>query len=134
MGGTDESLTELGESTSQSNEKSSKDAHADSQIQLRSNNVYPVTSGLAFHDAETIVRNDQSIPIGFRTLSIHVSESLRVNRPNNNDKGSDKSADKDGSEFFQKLTFHTVTGHQIYQQFNVALIVILTRRSSSSAA
>ena len=78
----------------------------------------------------------QKLSFAMTSLSLlvsDISESLLVNRPNN-DKGSDKSADKDGSEFFQKLTFHTVTGHQIYQQFNVALIVILTRRSSSSAA
>src|ERR1700728_2201766 len=126
MGGSDESLTvELGEKTSQSNEKFSTEARTprpDLQIQPKLTfeaDVHPITSGLAFHDAEAVVRNDQSIPIGFRTLSIQISESLRVNGPNDG-KGNGKGVDKDDPEFFQKLTFHTITGHQLCQQFNVA--------------
>src|SRR5882672_2952715 len=122
----DESLTlELGEKTPEVfNEKLSpkpRTSRPDLQLQPRltfEENIHPITSGLALHDAsgsEALVRNDRSISIGFRTLSIQISDSLRVNGPNDG-KHLGKGGDRNDPDFFQQLTFHTISGQQLCQQ------------------
>ncbi|RDB19722.1 Sodium/potassium-transporting ATPase subunit alpha [Hypsizygus marmoreus] len=71
----------------------------------------PVSSGLAFHDtsASDGQAPSHSIPIGFRTLSIQVSQRQPT------EKSKDEVVD-----FFQQLTFHTVTVEKLCQMFGVS--------------
>jgi sodium/potassium-transporting ATPase subunit alpha len=126
--GTDYDAMELGEKAPDlSNEKLSpkpRTSRPDLQLQPRltfEENLHPITSGLALYDAsgsDGLVRNDRAISIGFRTLSIQISDSLRVSGPNDG-KHTSKAGENDPN-FFQQLTFHTITGQQLCQQLNVS--------------
>ncbi|KAG5638701.1 hypothetical protein H0H81_010926 [Sphagnurus paluster] len=75
-----------------------------------SDNLIPVTPGIAFHASTTLPgpAPNLSIPIGFRTLSIQVTESQHPAK-----------AKDDVVDFFGTLTFHTVDVDKLCQMFNV---------------
>ncbi|KAG6819695.1 hypothetical protein H0H93_009489 [Arthromyces matolae] len=67
----------------------------------------PVTEGLAYHDTSN-PNPSRAIPIGFRTLSIQVTESKHP-------EGKD-----DVVNFFEQLTFHNLSVEKLCGQFNVS--------------
>ncbi|KAG6815332.1 hypothetical protein H0H93_010108, partial [Arthromyces matolae] len=67
----------------------------------------PVTDGIAYHDTSNPNPNT-AIPIGFRTLSIQVTETQQG-------KGND-----DVVNFFEQLTFHNMSVERLCGQFNVS--------------
>ncbi|KAG6852416.1 hypothetical protein C0991_012198 [Blastosporella zonata] len=66
----------------------------------------PVSQGLAYHDASA--NQNHSIPIGFRTLSIQVTESQHPA------KGKD-----DVINFFESLTYHTDSVEKLCKLFGI---------------
>ncbi|KAI9281009.1 hypothetical protein BC943DRAFT_310639 [Umbelopsis sp. AD052] len=55
-----------------------------------------------------------NIPVEFRTLSIHVTDSIHV--PNNKNKGKEV----DDSEYFASMEFHKLTMEEVVQRFNTS--------------
>lgn len=53
-----------------------------------------------------------NIPIEFRTLSIHVTESMKVPQ--------DDKKDMDDSEYFAAMDFHKLTSQEVTQRFNTS--------------
>ncbi|KAG6816182.1 hypothetical protein H0H87_008056 [Tephrocybe sp. NHM501043] len=72
----------------------------------RFEDLRPVSQGLAYHDSGA--NQDHSIPIGFRTLSIQVTESLHPT------KGKD-----DVVNFFENLTYHTDDVERLCKLFGI---------------
>lgn len=54
-----------------------------------------------------------NIPIEFRTLSIHVTESMKVT-------DKDAKKDMDDSEYFASMDFHKLTAQEVTQRFNTS--------------
>ncbi|KAG6829256.1 hypothetical protein H0H92_005136 [Tricholoma furcatifolium] len=91
----DEASAELGERTSRP--ELLDDLHV----------AHTVSQGISIH-ATSIPPQDHSLPIGFRTLSIQVTESQHPGKEKN-----------DVANFFEQLTFHKVDVDRLCKMFNI---------------
>lgn len=66
----------------------------------------------------TAISPYSGVPIEYRTLSIHVSESRKLDAEVDVKKDS-KNVDKDDQDYFANLTFHELGVEQVCQQLNV---------------
>jgi sodium/potassium-transporting ATPase subunit alpha len=57
-----------------------------------------------------------NIPVEFRTLSIHVTDSIHVP----NDKSKKKEKEVDDSEYFASMEFHKLNAEEVVQRFNTS--------------
>lgn len=59
-----------------------------------------------------------NIPVEFRTLSIHVTDSMRV--PDGKSDGKNDKKELNDSEYFAAMDFHKLSGEEVTQRFNTS--------------
>ncbi|KAG6817475.1 hypothetical protein H0H93_007204, partial [Arthromyces matolae] len=97
----DDSTLELG---------TEKPAPAKTRFEDVREDLRPVSEGLAFHEGSSAANPNLSLAIGFRTLSIHLTETQH--------EGSAPVKD-DVVNFFEQLTFHTVSVQRLCGMFGI---------------
>lgn len=73
----------------------------------------------ASRDSITRSTSISGIPIEFRTLSLQVTEAQRMSREEDIKKTKEKRKAQD-TDYFEKLTYHTLSVDEVCQQLNVA--------------
>jgi sodium/potassium-transporting ATPase subunit alpha len=93
------------------------DSSDDLELGKKASTVRRAQPNLAFDVSganPSVSFQNPSAPMHFRTLSIHINDSIAT------EKARGRNGEKDDSDFFQKLTFHMDAIETTCQQFNVS--------------